>query len=208
MKNYKGYNKTPYCNAHYPTTKFTAVADTPENRRLQQQTKNQSNLQYHAEHKKNLEKFTAVSDDPESRRLAKNTQQSSNVAYKAAAPPPSAASAPPPSMGYAPSQQYQPPRNETSYQPPRNEPSSYQPPPPQQVQPPPQQEPTPPPAPVSSSPAYVALYDYTAADDDEVDFKEGDIIINADIIDQGWMTGTVQRTGQSGMLPSNYVDPN
>jgi len=27
---------------HYPNTKFTAVADTPENKRLKQQSKNQS----------------------------------------------------------------------------------------------------------------------------------------------------------------------
>jgi len=29
---------------HYPTTKFTAVADTPENKRLAQNTKKQSNV--------------------------------------------------------------------------------------------------------------------------------------------------------------------
>ncbi|GFO39572.1 LIM and sh3 domain protein 1, partial [Plakobranchus ocellatus] len=43
MKNYKGYNKVPYCNAHYPTTKHTAVADTPEARRIAENTKIQSN---------------------------------------------------------------------------------------------------------------------------------------------------------------------
>lgn len=56
-------------------------------------------------------------------------------------------------------------------------------------------------------PSYVAIYDYTAAADDEVSFNEGDIIIDGEVIDDGWMTGTVQRTGQSGMLPSNYVEP-
>ena len=30
--------------SHYPTTRFTAVADTPENRRLAQQSKNQSEV--------------------------------------------------------------------------------------------------------------------------------------------------------------------
>lgn len=50
------------------------------------------------------------------------------------------------------------------------------------------------------------MYDYTAADDDEVTFIEGDIIINVEVIDEGWMTGTVQRTNQHGMLPSNYVE--
>ncbi|OUC47144.1 putative LIM domain protein [Trichinella nativa] len=42
MKNYKGYEKQPYCEAHYPKTKASVVADTPEMRRLQENTKNQS----------------------------------------------------------------------------------------------------------------------------------------------------------------------
>ena len=50
------------------------------------------------------------------------------------------------------------------------------------------------------------MYDYTAADDDEVSFKEGDYIVDAEIIDEGWMEGRVERTGQRGMLPSNYVE--
>lgn len=53
---------------------------------------------------------------------------------------------------------------------------------------------------------YIAIYDYTAADDDEVTFNEGDIIVDATVIDEGWMEGRVQRTGQYGMLPSNYVE--
>lgn len=52
-----------------------------------------------------------------------------------------------------------------------------------------------------------SLYDYTAADEDEVGFYDGDIIINCDPIDDGWMTGVVERTGRQGMLPSNYVEP-
>ena len=50
------------------------------------------------------------------------------------------------------------------------------------------------------------MYDYDAADDDEVSFREGDIIVNTEPIGDGWMNGTVQRSGQSGMLPSNYVE--
>ena len=34
MKNYKGFDKLPYCNAHVPKAKATVVADTPENLRL------------------------------------------------------------------------------------------------------------------------------------------------------------------------------
>lgn len=51
-----------------------------------------------------------------------------------------------------------------------------------------------------------ALYDYTAADKDEVSFNEGDVIVNCQKVDEGWMTGTVQRTLTWGMLPANYVE--
>ncbi|XP_049905279.1 nebulin isoform X22 [Epinephelus moara] len=51
-----------------------------------------------------------------------------------------------------------------------------------------------------------AMYDYTAADNDEVSFKDGDVIVNVQSIDEGWMYGTVQRTGKTGMLPANYVE--
>ena len=134
-----------------------------------------------------------------------------------------------------------------------------------------QKAPAPPPP---SGPRYVAVYDYTAADDDEISFQEGkdslpppplslsrslsislvlslfsslrslslsplsspiphsailsltlsldstlpslllfpdhpppgDAIIDVTVIDEGWMEGRVQRTGQYGMLPSNYVE--
>ncbi|XP_029112887.1 nebulin isoform X10 [Scleropages formosus] len=51
-----------------------------------------------------------------------------------------------------------------------------------------------------------AMYDYIAADQDEVSFKDGDVIVNVQSIDEGWMYGTVQRTGKTGMLPANYVE--
>uniref|UniRef100_A0A8C3GLA8 SH3 domain-containing protein n=1 Tax=Cairina moschata TaxID=8855 RepID=A0A8C3GLA8_CAIMO len=53
---------------------------------------------------------------------------------------------------------------------------------------------------------YRAMYDYMAADADEVSFKDGDTIVNVQAIDEGWMYGTVQRTGKTGMLPANYVE--
>uniref|UniRef100_A0A1I8FH50 SH3 domain-containing protein n=1 Tax=Macrostomum lignano TaxID=282301 RepID=A0A1I8FH50_9PLAT len=86
----------------------------------------------------------------------------------------------------------------------------------QQYQP---KEPSPPPTPAQAAPAaaptaeatdrgrcFRALYDYTAQDDDEVTFNEGDVVTNGDPIDEGWMYGIVERTGQFGMLPSNYVE--
>ncbi|XP_056289490.1 LIM zinc-binding domain-containing Nebulette-like [Pseudoliparis swirei] len=76
MKNYKGYDKKPYCNAHYPKTTFTIVADTPENLRLRQQSELQSQVRY----KKDFEEskgrgFSIVSDTPEMQRLRRTQEQ-------------------------------------------------------------------------------------------------------------------------------------
>ena len=35
---------------------------------------------------------------------------------------------------------------------------------------------------------WIAQYDYTAADNDEVSFVENDVIINVEVVDEGWMT--------------------
>lgn len=53
--------------------------------------------------------------------------------------------------------------------------------------------------------AWFALYDYTAADDTEVSFAEGDMIVNVADSEAGWKRGTVSSTGQTGMMPANYV---
>ncbi|XP_013910168.1 PREDICTED: nebulin [Thamnophis sirtalis] len=60
--------------------------------------------------------------------------------------------------------------------------------------------------PSTAGKTYRAMYDYIAADADEVSFKDGDAIVNVQAIDEGWMYGTVQRTGKTGMLPANYVE--
>ena len=44
MKNYKGFEKQPYCTVHYPTQKHTAVSDNPEMLRIKENTKIQSNV--------------------------------------------------------------------------------------------------------------------------------------------------------------------
>merc|ERR1719273_2952942 len=59
--------------------------------------------------------------------------------------------------------------------------------------------------PKTAGECFQAIYDYDAQDDDEVSFRDGDLIINCMKIDDGWMCGTVHRTGQYGMLPANYV---
>ncbi|XP_063423106.1 LIM and SH3 domain protein 1-like isoform X12 [Mytilus trossulus] len=81
MKNYKGYNKFPYCNAHYPTSKPTQVADTPENRRIADNTKIQSNVKYHEDFERQKGKKMTVVDDPETQRVRQNTQNFSQVTY-------------------------------------------------------------------------------------------------------------------------------
>ncbi|XP_072105319.1 LIM and SH3 domain protein 1 isoform X2 [Mobula birostris] len=82
MKNYKGYDKKPYCNAHYPKSSFTAVADTPENLRLKKQSKLQSQVQYKEDFEKNKGKgFSAVASTPELERIKKNQEIVSNVKY-------------------------------------------------------------------------------------------------------------------------------
>ncbi len=50
-----------------------------------------------------------------------------------------------------------------------------------------------------------ALYSYTAADEDEISFDEGDILIQCEEVD-GWMLGQNEKTGKQGLLPSNYVE--
>lgn len=51
-----------------------------------------------------------------------------------------------------------------------------------------------------------ALYEYAAAEADELSFGEGDTLVNCEQVDDGWMMGTNPKTGASGLLPSNYVE--
>ncbi|XP_067863204.1 nebulette isoform X9 [Heptranchias perlo] len=235
MKTYKGYEKKPYCNAHYPKQQFTIVADTPENLRLKQQSELQSqakykedfeknrgrgfsivtdtpelqrlkrtqeqisNIKYHEDFERTKGKgFTQISDDLVTERARKNTQFMSDAMYKGVHPHVvemeksrtgimGAAVLPgayqqmhsPHSAGYG----YMHQSNVSSMRPQHSLPH-----------------------PVNMR-TYRAMYDYTAADEDEVSFKDGDFIINVQAIDEGWMYGTVQRTGKTGMLPANYVEP-
>jgi hypothetical protein len=49
-----------------------------------------------------------------------------------------------------------------------------------------------------------ALYDYTAANPDELSFVEHDDIEISAVVDEGWATGVCKRTKQSGLFPRNY----
>lgn len=276
MKNYKGYNKMPYCDAHYPKTQATVVADTPEMKRLQEATKNQSLVKYHAEFEKMKGKKTELADDPEIERFKKNTQIQSNVIYHGevgkkevmektrpvqgqeneAANEPVAKAMPPPTSPTSinkPSLSNDAPAKNSPYSSKQQQASTliYSSELGGKVAPPTrrvgkiddydplngqwgsatsrpvasgaqhpksavsplsaaQQNASKRPGPVSPSAkgggVFRAMYDYKANDTDEVSFKEGDVIINCKSVDQGWMTGTVQRTGQWGMLPANYVE--
>jgi hypothetical protein len=55
--------------------------------------------------------------------------------------------------------------------------------------------------------SYVAIYDYAKADSDEVGFDEGDAL--AEVVtsqNEGWLIGTVVRTGERGSFPESYVE--
>ncbi|XP_026562022.1 LIM zinc-binding domain-containing Nebulette isoform X1 [Pseudonaja textilis] len=303
MNNYKGYEKKPYCNAHYPKQSFTTVADTPENIRLKQQSELQSqvkykrdfeeskgrgfsivtdtpelqrlkrtqeqisNVKYHEDFEKTKGRgFTPVVDDPITERVRRNTQVVSDAAYKGVHPhivemdrrpgiivdlkvwrtdPGSIFDLDPLEdniqskslhvlLEKARRSQYHLHSTSTSgvgddksddsifsysseatrlsneggapvlpgaYQ--QNQPQGYgymhqtsvssmrsmhsQP-------------------HSASLRTYRAMYDYSAQDEDEVSFRDGDYIINVQPIDDGWMYGTVQRTGKTGMLPANYIE--
>ncbi|XP_078715338.1 uncharacterized protein LOC144933909 isoform X1 [Lampetra fluviatilis] len=82
MKNYKGYDKRPYCNMHYPKQSFTSVADTPENLRLKQQSELQSQVKYKEEFEKAKGRACSqVSDTPEMMRIRKAQDQISDAKY-------------------------------------------------------------------------------------------------------------------------------
>ncbi|XP_054621697.1 LIM zinc-binding domain-containing Nebulette-like isoform X2 [Dunckerocampus dactyliophorus] len=237
MKNYKGYDKKPYCNAHYPKTSFTTVTDTPENLRLRQQSELQSQVKY----KKDFEEskgrgFSIVSDTPEMQRLRRTQEQISNAKYHEGFERARGRGSMPgldePGMeryqranhmmadvgphkqmmeldrrpggiivapvlpgayqqGIHMHQQHQHPQHHHGYMH-QTSMSSVR-----SVTSPPHS---------SATRVYRALYDYAAQDHDEVSFRDGDVIVNAQPIDEGWMYGTVQRTGKSGMLPANYVE--
>lgn len=66
---------------HIPKAKATTMAETPELKRIAENTKIQSNVKYHAEFEKAKGKFTQVADDPETLRIKQNSKIISNVAY-------------------------------------------------------------------------------------------------------------------------------
>ncbi|XP_026887730.2 LIM and SH3 domain protein 1-like [Electrophorus electricus] len=192
MKNYKGFEKKPYCSQHYPKTSFTSVADTPENLRLMQQSKVQSQVLYKEDFEKNKGKgFSVVADTPELQRVKKTQDQISNIKYHEEFEKSRMGGEALPTESNA---------NKVcaAYQP--SSPQSYN------YEPQPARSAAAPPPPTGGK-RYRAIYDYVAADEDEVSFADGDVILDVQQIDEGWMFGRVERTGLQGMLPANYVEP-
>ncbi|KAF2847673.1 hypothetical protein T440DRAFT_470952 [Plenodomus tracheiphilus IPT5] len=56
----------------------------------------------------------------------------------------------------------------------------------------------------SSGPTATALYDYDAAEDNELSFPENATITNLEFPDEDWWLGSYN--GQSGLFPANYVE--
>ncbi|KAL7053597.1 hypothetical protein AAHC03_026988 [Spirometra sp. Aus1] len=66
-----------------------------------------------------------------------------------------------------------------------------------------------PPPPSAPTPAKVvrvhALYNYTAQNPDDLDFKKGDVMIVESGLSESWWVARHLGTGQQGYIPSNYV---
>ncbi|KAI6235160.1 hypothetical protein M3Y95_00021800 [Aphelenchoides besseyi] len=281
MKNYKGYEKNPYCEPHYPKVVATVVTETPEMKRVAENTRLQSQHKYHEEYEKLKGKKTDVIDDPELLRHKQNSKVQSNVQYhgelerkerQERVRPKEDPNAVPSSIpmnedefaiaqtvdvnpiackltdvcavtertqqtllsnttfDYAANKENfattvwsstkwsanngnEPVKvgSIADFDPVNGEHGSIG--GTQKTE-----------TPVAAAPAEVktgtkktkktkstgftvkANYDYTAADSDEISFKENDIIVNCQAVDEGWMTGTLQRTLEHGMLPANYVE--
>ncbi|CCF60329.1 hypothetical protein KAFR_0J02650 [Kazachstania africana CBS 2517] len=52
----------------------------------------------------------------------------------------------------------------------------------------------------------IAEYDYEAGEDNELTFEENDKIINIEFVDDDWWLGELEKNGEKGLFPSNYVN--
>lgn len=50
-----------------------------------------------------------------------------------------------------------------------------------------------------------AEYDYEKDEDNELEFKEDDIIVDIEFVDEEWWSGKNKRTGELGLFPASYV---
>ncbi|KAG7891300.1 hypothetical protein KL905_004340 [Ogataea polymorpha] len=56
----------------------------------------------------------------------------------------------------------------------------------------------------SAAPTAVAEYDYEAAEDNEIGFAEGEVIVDIKFVDEDWWLGT-NAAGKTGLFPATYV---
>eukprot|EP00116_Pleurobrachia_bachei_P005977 sb/3466239/ len=82
MKNYKGYEKKPYCHSHYPTIKYTQVAETPENKRLKDNSDANSKAKYQAEFQKQKGTKISVADDKTTEQMKQLQSFQSHAQYQ------------------------------------------------------------------------------------------------------------------------------
>ncbi|KAI3379000.1 hypothetical protein SNEBB_008819 [Seison nebaliae] len=82
VKNYKGFEKEPYCQSHLPRISHSAVADNPEMQRIKRNTEIQSSVKYHADFNQTIRgQKTSIVNDPETERLKQNQQFVSQSVY-------------------------------------------------------------------------------------------------------------------------------
>jgi len=208
-----------YHKSHVPKDKHTSTGlDAPELQRLKQQSMRQSKVAYTAAYESEKGKYEQTGEvDLATKGIMSAQNQASKAAYQQetvvdSAIVPKKKAAPPPPVEEPQQEeevQQEEPQQEEEYQQeeevqPEEEPQQEEEQEQEQEAEPPQEEEEV--ATEGDGLRWVTQYDYAAADGDEVSFTEGDIIINASVVDEGWMTGTVERTGESGMLPSNYVE--
>uniref|UniRef100_A0A803VZ09 Nebulette n=1 Tax=Ficedula albicollis TaxID=59894 RepID=A0A803VZ09_FICAL len=150
----------------------SVLLDTPELRHVKETQNNISMVKYHEDFEKTKGRgFTPVVDDPITERVRKNTQIVSDAAYKGVHPHivemdrrPGIIVAPVLPGAYQQSQTqgygYMHQTSMSSMRSMHSQPHSR---------------------------TYRAMYDYSAQDEDEVSFRDGDYIINVQPIDDGWM---------------------
>ncbi|KAJ8022896.1 Vinexin [Holothuria leucospilota] len=63
------------------------------------------------------------------------------------------------------------------------------------------------PTPITRQPQdqYQAMYNYFPQNDDELELRDGDMVVVLEKCDDGWYVGTSMRTGMFGTFPGNYV---
>ncbi|KAI3648927.1 hypothetical protein MP228_006781 [Amoeboaphelidium protococcarum] len=222
LKNFQSFNQTPYCKAHLPKHSATVVADTPENNRIRNVAQMVSNVQYRADYEKmkgdaggfgqaaleapeiknsmkaaqqiSQVRYTHMAHDgPTNSAQSNNSVHSANRSIASASPAVSNAminqySAPAPvaSSGVEVQQQQQQQAVRASQQQlaPEDVRASAQ---------------------NIAAILYKASFAYHPDADDELSFDVGDSIVDAQVVAEGWLYGTNQRTGKAGLVPEPYV---